>query len=174
MSWHRPTVPALCLAVPLTVLLAGCAESTAGPLPASVPSPTATTTHGTKWPENEEMEQPAPFEVRYDDEALVLYAYTFCYDNGCADGFDDDPPSVGSPEEIYVHVPVHGFTELQVSQTTGDDDNPGDTFAADVESLGGGWWRVAPGGPADTYSVELFASGDGVGDMIADLRWKTP
>jgi hypothetical protein len=173
MSWHRLTVPAVLLAVPLTALLAGCAESTAGPPPASVPSPTATATHGNKWPEGGEMEQPGPFEVRYDDEALVLYPYTFCYDNGCADGFDDDPPSVGSPEQIYVDVPVAGFTELDVSQMTGDDDDPGETFEADVEPLGGGWWRVTPGGPADTYSVELFASGDGAGDMVADVRWET-
>lgn len=65
MTWPRLAVPA----VLLTVLLAGCAESAAGTPPAVTPSPTATTTHGNKWPEGGDMEQPPPFEVRYDDDA---------------------------------------------------------------------------------------------------------
>lgn len=52
MTWHRLAAPALLLTVPLLAgLLAGCAEATGGPPPASVPSPTATTTHGNKWPD---------------------------------------------------------------------------------------------------------------------------
>lgn len=177
MTWYRPATPALLLAAPLLAgLLGGCATATAGPPPAAVPTPTATTTHGT-WSDDGEgagLEQPDPFEVRYDDESLVLYAYTFCYDDGCADGFDDNPPSIGSPEQIYVHVPVAGFTDLEVSQMTGSHENPGRTVPADVEPLGDGWWQVTPGGPADTYLVTLFTSGDGAGDMVADLRWETP
>ncbi|PUB26960.1 hypothetical protein C8K30_105188 [Promicromonospora sp. AC04] len=170
MTWPRPAVPAVLLAL----LLAGCAESATGAPPTSVPSPTATTTHGNKWPDDADMDQPPPFEVRYDDEALVLYPYTFCYDNGCADGFDEDPPSIGSPARIYVHVAVAGFSELAVSQVAGDYDDPDLTVEADAEPLGNGWWLVTPRGPADTYLVELFASGDGAGDMVADVRWETP
>lgn len=170
MTRPRLAVPAILL----TVLLAGCAESATGAPPASAPSPTATTTHGNKWPEGDDMEQPPPFEVRYDDDALVLYPYTFCYKNGCADGFDENPPSVGSAAQIYVHVPVADFSELTVSQITGDHEDPGRTVEAEVEPVGDSWWRVTPGGPADTYVVTLFASGDGAGDMVADVRWETP
>ena len=39
--------------------------------------------------------------------------------------------------------------------------------------LGGGWWVVEPSGPRATYRVSLFASGEGAGDMVADLLWTT-
>lgn len=179
------------LAVPaalLIVLLAGCASSAAGSPPASVSSATATTTetsmaaptetptetstHG-KWSDGGDQGQPAPFEVRYGDDALVLYAHTFCAEAVCADGFDDNPPSIGSPAQIYVRVPADRYSELTVSQVAGaaDDPDPGFEVEADTAPVGDGWWVVIPRGPADSYRVTLFARGEG--DMVADLLWET-
>lgn len=110
---------------------------------------------------------------------LVLAPYTFCYSTattgGCADGIDNDPPSIGSPGEIFVFVPVEQFDELVVHQTT-EDDLSGATVTAEAEFLGSGWWVVRPRGPADDYRVSIFASDTdtGVGDMVADVRWQTP
>ncbi len=160
---------------PVAILLAACADPVAGPAgppPVAVPSPTATSTHGA-WENAGELDQPPPFEVRYGEEALVLYAYTFCYDNGCADGFDDDPPSIGSPSEILVHVPVADFDELIADQTRGGDQCGGRRVEADTESLGDGWWLVSPRGPAGEYRVSLFARGQ-AGDMVADVWWDSP
>jgi hypothetical protein len=163
----------LVAAVGIALLLGSCADAVAG-TPPVVPSATVTATHGER--SGGELQKPPPFEVRYDDEALVLHPYAFCYENGCVDGFDDDPPPVGSPGEIFVHVPVDGFDELTVTQYAGSDDEgcEGRFIESDVEPLGEGWWKVTPRGPAGDYRVSLFASGDGVGDMAADVRWTTP
>jgi hypothetical protein len=130
-------------------------------------------------------QEPPPFRVRYGGTELVLDAATFCYTNMCVDGWDNDPPSVGSPEEIFVFAPVRQFDQLTVGQTgesqageeaTGpaeQSDCAGRRVEADVESLGDGWWRVRPRGPAGTYRFSIFAGGGG-GDMIGDVRWTTP
>lgn len=175
MSCRRPAAVLIAAAVGTALLLGACADAVvAGPPLPSVPSATATATHGEWSGDGGDLDQPPPFEIRYDDLALTLHAYTFCYGNGCADGFDDHPPSVGSPEEIYVHVPVEGFDELVVHQSSGDDVCEGRNVESDVEPLGAGWWRVTPRGPADDYRVSLFARGDGAGDMVADVMWTTP
>ena len=114
--------------------------------------------------------------MRYGGTQLELFAFTFCSvraTNGvCADGFDDNPPSIGSPAEIFVFVPVSGVNQLTVTQATPGRDC--DTIEAEVDSLGGGWWVVRPVGPGGDYRVSLFASGEGAGDMVADVLWQTP
>lgn len=150
--------------------------------PAPVPpNPTVTLTHTI---DNSGV-APPPLRVRYGDTELLLDASTFCYSRGCVDGRDPDPPSVGSPEEIFVFVPVPRFTEFTVEQiaqpdaTQPDATQPGEPDCAarrtdaEVEHLGAGWWRVRPRGPAGPYRFSLFAAGTG-GDMVGELRWTTP
>jgi hypothetical protein len=158
--------------------LAGCATGGdpivrgANP-PAAVPSvppvPTVTITHG---PRHTDIEQPPPFRVRYGHTELHLNPITYCYTNACVDGVDDNPPSVGSPEELFVFVPVRQFDELFVTQVEGSDPCTGRSVEAEVTPLGDGWFSVRPRGPAGNYGVSLFASGGG--DMIAHLLWQTP
>lgn len=149
--------------------LAACAPAPA-PAPAAVPSATATATHG-RWPADDDIEQPPPFEVRYDDRALLLYAFTFCHAGGCADGVDEDPPSVGSAAELFVRVPVPELTELDVGAAP-----PGPQGV--VSALGDGWWRAVLTG-ADAAGGEhrvsiTAASGAGGGDMVAEVLWTAP
>lgn len=170
------TTAVIAVIAPVMMWLAACADPVAGPAgppSASLPSPTATATHGA-WSDGGGMEQPPPFQVRYGADVLELYAYTFCYRNGCVDGIDDDPPSVGSPNEIFVRVPVEAFDDLVVSQSADGDLCDGRRVEAEAEHLGDGWWRVSPRGPAGEYRVSLFARGDGAGDMVADVWWETP
>jgi hypothetical protein len=129
-----------------------------------------TITHGER--HDTDVEQPPPFRIRYGDAELQLNPVTYCYTRGCVDGVDDDPPSVGSPSELFVFVPVSQFEELTVTQTEGGDPCTGRSFVADVEPLGDGWWSVRPLGPAGDYQVSIFASGGG--DMAAELLWSTP
>ena len=85
----------------------------------------------------------------------------------------DNPPTVGSPEQLLVFVPLAGFDELLVSQHEGGDMCAGRRVEAEVTPMGEGWWSVRPRGPAGGYEVGLFARGGG-GDMVANLRWQTP
>ena len=161
-------------AVALLLVLAGCATgqpmTTAGAAPPSPvpPSPTVTITHGER---HTMVEQPPPFRVRYGDTELHLNPVTYCYRSGCVDGQDPNPPDVGSPEELFVFVPV--FTELSVGQIEGGDYCAGRNVTPEVTPLGDGWWAVRPRGPAGKYLISLFARGVG-GDMAADLWWTTP
>ena len=155
--------------------LAGCATGYdpiapgASP-PAAVPSvPTVTITHG---PRHTDVEQPPPFRVRYGHTELQLNPTTYCYTNACVDGAGENLPSVGSPEELYVFVPVRQFDELIVHQIEGGDPCTGRHVQAEATALGEGWWLVRPRGPAGSYQINLFARGGG--DMAANLLWQTP
>jgi hypothetical protein len=167
----------------LLVAVGGCAgigqapSATPGQAPenpaAALPAPTETITHG-----GTGSGRPASFVVRYDATELQLAPSSWCYTTDgvgtCADGFDDDPPSIGSPEEVLVFVPVPEFTSLTVTQFSGNPQSPDAVFVeAPPEDLGGGWWRLVPVGPAGDYWLELFAGGDGAGSMSASLRWTT-
>lgn len=168
---HRRIALAAAALIAATSLLSACATAPRTPTepPGAVPQPTATTVHG-----DAGAGAPPPFQIRYDESELILAPSSWCYRNGCADGLDMDPPSVGSPEELLVFLPVAGFTHLSASQVSGErfacDSR---TLDAEVEEVGDGWWRVRPLGPADDYTLDLFATGDGAGDMAASLRWTT-
>ncbi len=163
------------------LLLVGCASGvlelpTALPTPTdttpAVPVPTASVTHGR--PAGSTV-QPPPFLVRFDGIQLELWPDTFCYQSAnsgvCADGFDPDPASVGSPEEIFVLVQATGMSRLTVTQTEGEGECSR-SLTPEAKSLGNGWWVVHPLGPDATYRVALFASGEGASDTAADLLWK--
>jgi len=128
------------------------------------------------------MDQPPAFRVRYDGQELTLYPHAYCYDNGCVDGFDPNPPDIGSPVEIQVYVPVEEFTlsvyareltrEPQPDQRSFNATCGGRSFEVPVEDLGNGWYSVRASGPSAPYDIDLFAHGGG--DMIGNLRWRTP
>lgn len=164
------------IAAALTLVLTGCATgqtpTTSGDNPPSpVPaSPAVTITHGDRYTDIR-VEQPPPFRVRYGDTELHLNPVTYCYRSGCVDGRDPNPPNVGSPEEIFVFVPI--FQELVVNQIGDDDLCTGRNVDAEVTPLGEGWYSVRPRGPQGEYRVSLFAHGGG-GDMVADVWWVTP
>jgi hypothetical protein len=140
------------------------------PASAQLPAPTATVTSGPRHT-GTGIEQPPPFTVRYDAHELVLRPHTYCYANGCVDGYAEHPPTVGSPASVAVYVPVEGFG-LQAFFTDESRRCGGRVQEADVQDLGEGWYRLTPQGPAGHYRVGLFAQGGG--DMAADFLWDTP
>ncbi|BDV29478.1 hypothetical protein [Microbacterium terricola] len=166
------------IAVTAAIIMAGgmlVACATARPMPeppGALPAPTETVTAGAEYGTG--MSGPGPFVIRYDGTELHLAPVTYCYGNACVDGVDEDPPSVGSPDELLVFVPVAGFDSLHVGQVEGDDYCTGRSVEAEVVDLGDGWWSVRPRGEAADYRVDLFAGGEGSGDMAATLRWSTP
>ncbi|MEU2200545.1 hypothetical protein [Isoptericola sp. NPDC019482] len=169
--YRRTVAPVVVTVVAALAALAACTPGAApAPPPAGVPSPTATATHG-RWPPDDHIEQPPPFEVRYGDRALLLYAFTFCHAGGCADGVDEDPPSVGSAAELFVRVPVPELTALDVAAAP-----PGPR--GDVEHLGDGWWRVdltdADGAEGEHRVSIMASSASGGGDMVAEVLWSAP
>ncbi|GAA2981093.1 hypothetical protein JOD63_002690 [Microbacterium terrae] len=170
--WSTRTV-ALTAALVIALTASGCAttrtpDDSPGALPAGVPTPTETIEHGTA------SGGPPPFTIRYDDTELVLPATSWCYGNSCADGYDMHPPSVGSPDEVFVFVPVAGFETLSASQRSSGDWCAARTVEAEVTDLGDGWWSVHPQGAAGTWTLDFFAGGDGGGDMAASVAWDTP
>jgi hypothetical protein len=144
------------------------------------PAPTVTSTSGGE-PGGIPGNPPPPFRVRYDGQELVLHPHTYCL-GACVDGIATNPPEVGSPARLQVYVPVEEFTLSAYARELTSEPRPnqpsfeftcgGRSFALPVEDLGDGWYAVRPAGPAAHYEVELFAQGGG--DMIANLRWRTP
>ncbi len=137
---------------------------------AGAASPTATATHGRTTEGG-----PPPFRIQYDGKELALAAHTYCHGNGCVDGVIQEPVDIGSPGELRVFVPVPELelaVFLREASGPGPDPCAGRGFAAPVEDLGDGWYLLRPFGPAGSYDVELFASGDG--DMVGAVRWTTP
>ena len=106
------------LIVAMIGALVACAGASLEP-PAAVPQPTATISHGTR--HGTQVEQPPPFIVRYGLIELALEPVTYCFRSGCVDGIDEDPPRIGSPDELFVFVPISEFDELSVSQVEGGD-----------------------------------------------------
>ena len=129
-------------------------------------SPSATTTAG---PAMTGVTAPPPFRLRYDDQELALRPFAFCYENGCADGMAEHPPSIGSPSEVRVFVPVKGW-ELGATFVTADEKCGREQTVQPTED--DGWYVLRPAGPAGSYHVDLFAQGQG--DMVARFDWTTP
>lgn len=120
---------------------------------------------------------PSPFRVVYDGQELELGPHTYCYTTECVDGFDSDPPSVGSPSAIHVQVTAEGLDGFDVLATDdveadGMIEEDGDWTSLPAERQEDGWWLVTPELPAGEYRVMLTARGDGTGDMVADLWWE--
>lgn len=152
------------------VALGGCASGSAPEPPGGGPTPTVTVNAG-----GGGAGKPAAFIVRYDDTELRLWPYTWCFSNGCADGYDENPPSVGSPDALLVRFDEDGFDSLVATQFTDGVTSfcAGRTVDAPVTDIGDGWWRVRPAGAAGEYRLSLFAQGP-AGDAAADVRWTVP
>ncbi|HXH77434.1 hypothetical protein [Nocardioides sp.] len=168
----------------LLALLTACGQPsvTAQESPTATPSePSSTSTSGEEGGPGG-IEPPPPFRVWHDGRELVLHPHTYCYGGGCVDGVNLDPPDVGSPEEIQVHVPVQEFALSVYAQELTREPRPDDpsfnatcggrSFEVPVEDLGDGWYALRPAGPTALYDIQLFAQGGG--DMIASLHWRTP
>ncbi len=167
LGMRRSAVATLTAAL-VAVGMTGCASlRTPGETPGGLPEPTQTLVHG------QSSGGPPPFVVRHGDSELRLAPTSWCWQSSCADGHDPDPPSVGSPGEVLVFVPVEEFTQLYVSQRSSDDYCTARTIVNEPVELGDGWWSLTAAGPAEDWIVDVFASGDGVGDMIASFVWAT-
>jgi len=130
-------------------------------------SPTATTTAG---PDMTDVTPPPLFRLQYDDQQLALRPFAWCYENGCADGMPDDPlPSIGSPTEVRVFVPVKGW-DLAATFVNADEKCGREQTVEPTED--DGWYVLRPAGRAGSYRVDLFARGQG--DMVARFQWTTP
>lgn len=118
-----------------------------------------------------ELEAPPPVTIRYFDHSIDLEAWTYCYGTGCADGMPpENPPDVGSPEEVIVEYPLEGWSFTASFARAGE--KCGREFPAKLEPAGKGRFLLRPAGYADTYDVSLF--GKGGGDLFTTFRWTTP
>lgn len=161
----------------LAAVLTACGSSTAVteaddpvPAPAGGTTPVHTETAGPVGSAGPDLpDGPPPFRLRFGDQELQLGAYAWCFTNACADGFPQDVPSVGSPEEIRVFVPVDGW-DLEANFVAGGE-RCGRTQSVQPRKGGDGWFVLRPAGFAGRYDVDLFARG--TGDMIARFSWTT-
>ncbi|GAA5034179.1 hypothetical protein ACFQRL_14970 [Microbacterium fluvii] len=128
------------------------------PAPAPVPTPAATEISG------DVSSAPESFVVRTADTEVRLAPSEWSVDDDS--GTDEvEPPGLGSPDEIFVFVPIAGWY-LSATQYGGEvaHDCLGPTVEPEIEDLGSGWTAIRPTGPAGDYAIELSASsGPGTG-----------
>lgn len=92
------------------------------------------------------------------------------------------PPDIGSPDRVYVFVPIGEWSFGPATMYTGNAMHScsGITVDADYEELGNGWYEITPHGPAGAYTLE-FAAGSGptsglsprTGGMTGSVLWTT-
>ena len=103
--------------------------------------------------------------------SVELEPFTYCWSNGCADGFPPDPPEdLGADDELEVAFPLPDWT-FTATLTLAGDECPR-AFDVPLEPSGEGTYRLPPAGPAGTYDVSLFGQGQG-GDVAYAFRWTT-
>lgn len=161
----------LAVAAFTVAFLSGCAapHSLDATPPEGVPTPTATETYGVATDEN-------VLVVRTGSDELRLATMSE------AEMFEDPPAGIPTiaGDEVFVFVRAAGWP-LFVEQLA---DVPGGcgprAYEPSLSELGGGWWKVAPVGPAGEYTMRLSAaSGPGlppggeVGMVAAYVGWKT-
>jgi hypothetical protein len=118
-------------------------------------------------------EGPPSVVVSAGGTELTLAPWTYCYRSTCADGMPpDDPPHIGSPDEVAVAFPLGGWTFdaffLPLGATCGRRDTTAlDRVTATTHSLG-------PVGEPGEQVVTLFARGQGQGDLFVSFRWTVP
>ena len=118
-----------------------------------------------------EFEQPPPVVVRYSGESIELSAWTYCYDAACVDGIvPENPPDVGSPDEIVVEFPLPEWSFTASFRPAGDE--CGRVQDVPLDQTGEGEFVLRPAGYAGAYDVTLF--GRGAGDLFVTFRWTTP
>jgi hypothetical protein len=121
-----------------------------------------------------DLERSVPeFTVRGDGEPLVLRAWTFCNDHGCADGMPpDNPAGVGSPSQVRVRFSEPGWA-LTAEFEPRSGGQCARSFSVPLTQVADGEWVLDPAGPAGTYHVTLGANGNPYGDAVATFRWTT-
>jgi hypothetical protein len=157
------------MSLALLLLLAGCAgvdpgrdAIQAGPSSAAAEEERASGFAG--------LEPPPPVRVHYSGRSVELRAWTFCYRNGCADGFPPkDPVDVGSPDEVRVEFPLPGWTFSASFAPAGI--KCGREQTVDLELADDGGFILRPAGHPATYDVTLM--GRGGGDLFVTFRWTT-
>jgi hypothetical protein len=116
---------------------------------------------------------PPQFTVRGAGDPIVLPAWTFCNDSGCADGMPpDNPPNVGAVGQVGVRFSEPDWTLTAEFETPTDE--CGRVYEVPLTRVGKGEWTLDPAGPAGTYDVTLGADGNPYGDAVATFRWTTP
>lgn len=119
----------------------------------------------------EGMVAPPPVTVKYSDQSVDLYAWTYCYETGCVDGAPSgDLPDLGSPTELVVEFPLPDWSFTAYFTPAGE--KCGRMQEVPLESNGDGTFVLRPAGHADTYDVNLFGRGNG--DLSVSFEWTTP
>ena len=109
--------------------------------------------------------------VRFGGQSASLDPWTYCYDNGCADGMPpEDPLDVGAADEITVEFPLPDWTFSATFAPAGAPCPRRHTVP--LEANDDGTFTLRPAGRAGTYDVTMFGQGDG--DLFVSLRWTTP
>lgn len=125
-------------------------------------------------PENWSSGRSPTFQVlTADGDQLELAAWTFCGPRLCADGAPpDDPPAIGSPEELVFGFEQPGWEFTDVTFRERGPACPRQITVA-AERLGPRTFRVAPAGRAGDWDVDIFGRGP-EGDAVTTVRWRTP
>lgn len=156
----------------LATALGGCAvpHSLDSTPPSGVPTPSATDTVG-EYGQDDLVVRDGTTELRL--AALAL--------DESGDTAGIAPQASVSGDALYVFIRPAGWT-LQADQFSGTSQYDCASWHTEttVDDLGGGWWRVEPGGPAGEYQVVLTGSsgpglplGGTVGESSALLDWTT-
>jgi hypothetical protein len=158
----------VCFAV-ILVAASACGEEA----PVAVGDAVTTTTSGrsTDAMEPGALDSPPPVTVRSPSTALTLHPWTFCYKNGCADGFPPaEPPDVGSADELAVEFPLKNWQFTATFKPEGV--NCPRQHVVPLPRGADDTFALRPAGPAGTYEVTL--AGQGEGDLFVSFQWTTP
>jgi hypothetical protein len=140
----------------------GSPAASAVPPPGPVPSAPAEKVHA--------LTGPPDVRLRYAGGTVEVAPYSWCYSSGCADGFPQHSPHVGSPTEVFVDFPLPDWRFTATLIPAGGRCGP--YLPAPMERLGPGSFVIRPAGHAGDYRVELFGRGNV--DLGAEFLWTTP
>jgi hypothetical protein len=122
----------------------------------------------------DDFPEPPHVRVVYGDDFVDLRAWTYCYENGCADGTAPaNPPDVGNPDQVVIEFPLEDWTFRAAFEAVGERCRP---VAARLEQVEPGRFVLRPVGYAGEYDVMLSGRGHGPddGDLFTTFRWTTP
>lgn len=120
-----------------------------------------------------DLEGPPPVTVRFDDEAIELAAWSYCFGSVCASGFPPEPlPDIGSPADVLVEFPLSGWSFTAFFRPTAND--CGREQRVPLEPTEDGAFVLRPAGHADAYDVTLFGDQQPGGSLSVTFRWTTP
>jgi hypothetical protein len=179
--WRRPLVAA---ATVLAVLAGAVAiaevrdtdesvHTTGAPTSSAETAMTADTTGEILGP----PDSPPSVRVQSTDTQLDLEPWTYCWQNGCADGFlpPEDIEDIGGADDVTVTFPVENWSFEASFKPTGQE--CGREYPATLKQVGPTEHRLTAHGPVGTYDVTLFGRGNDDaeqgGDLFVTFRWTT-